>query len=293
MSIKLYSLRYLVESTGDVNLRSWVGLALNSIVSRTLEINNIKVEHRGTKPFIIKPLLSTDGTPVINRVKRGVYEFGVVTWSEEAFKALKQINEVVLNGTPLKVVEIGVGTHEIDVMKLLESIINTKDSRNYVLKVTWRARFYPTVFRFRSEYVTWPSPRSLLYSTAKSLMDLIKETNITLRCNKGYYQGLLEKIDIKALIKELVLNTELTNIENYRKITLNLGHKHGTNRAMPAFTCTSQYTTITKFSTYNLLQQLLNTANILNVGKNRSLGLGHTITNITNTTEIKHKPHNT
>jgi len=133
--------------------------------------------------------------------------------------------------------------------------------------IEWSVRYYPTVFPFARHYITHPSPARLLSSAVKTLSQLLRGVEVVLDGGDNMYNAVINNIDLKNIVKDLALNTELINYR-IRRLGINLGG----GRLVPTFYGTAVY--ITQTTNPSLLNTLLSTAEFFGVGKNRALGLG-------------------
>jgi len=133
--------------------------------------------------------------------------------------------------------------------------------------IEWGVEYYPTVFPFAHHYITYPSPGRFFASTARTLAQLLRNTEVTLDGGGELYNATINNINIKGLVMDLALNTEATRYR-VRRLRVNLGG----GRVMPAFRGAAEYVTYTE--NVGLFNALLDIAEFFGVGKNRALGLG-------------------
>jgi CRISPR/Cas system endoribonuclease Cas6 (RAMP superfamily) len=134
--------------------------------------------------------------------------------------------------------------------------------------ITWSVRYWPTSFIFRSQYVTWPSPARFFSSAALTLVRVLRGSNALISKGGEPLIGIINDVDFKGFVKDLVFNTEVLSMR-VRRLMINLGR----GRRLPAFNGVAEYVTYTDRP--GLFRFLLDVANAYGVGKNRALGLGY------------------
>jgi len=124
--------------------------------------------------------------------------------------------------------------------------------RDYRLKVDF---ITPTRFRMRGHEIVYPSHVRFMRAVAKTFYEVTG-------------------VDTRKVVNPLVLsNMELTkNIT--RKLTLDIGKERGYTRKVSGFIGTAEYILHLKEPLYEQIKPLLNVAEIMGVGANKSLGFG-------------------
>jgi hypothetical protein len=251
----------------EVRLRTWGGRFLNRLVGEVLENAGVRIPHNGAKPYAISPILDPGGR-IVNRLVPGT-----TYW----FRASFMCNMVDCNGVVGAFVRDSYRLGSGEVVRVLRvrarefrlgGIANDSGSNNNNRSIIeWGVEYYPTVFPFARHYITYPSPGRFFASTARTLAQLLKNTEVTLDGGGGLYNAIINNIDTRGFVKDLVLNTEIVGFR-VRRLRVGLGG----GRVMPAFYGTAEY--ITQTTNPSLLNTLLDVAEFFGVGKNRALGFG-------------------
>jgi hypothetical protein len=248
----------------EVRLKTWGGRFLNRLVGEVLENAGARIPHNGVKPYMISPILNAGGR-VVNRLVPGT-----TYW----FRASFMCNMIDCNGVVGAFVRDSYRLGSGEVVRVLRvrarefRLSNDGGSSNNNRSIIeWGVEYYPTVFPFVHHYITYPSPGRFFTSTARTLAQLFKNTEVTLDGGGGLYNAIINNIDTRGFAKDLILNTEIVGFR-VRRLRVNLGG----GRVMPAFYGTAVY--ITQTTNPSLLNTLLDVAEFFGVGKNRALGLG-------------------
>jgi len=252
----------------EVRLRTWGGRFLNRLVGEVLENAGVRTPHNGAKPYAISPILDLGGR-IVNRLVPGT-----TYW----FRASFMCNMVDCNGVVSAFVRDSYRLGSGEVVRVLRvrarefrlgGITNDggSSSNNNRSIIEWSVEYYPTVFPFAHHYITYPSPGRFFASTARTLAQLLRNTEVTLDGGGELYNATINNINIKGLVMDLALNTEATRYR-VRRLRVNLGG----GRVMPAFRGAAEYVTYTE--NVGLFNALLDIAEFFGVGKNRALGLG-------------------
>jgi hypothetical protein len=251
----------------EVRLRTWGGRFLNRLVGEALENAGVRTPHNGAKPYTISPILNASGR-IVNRLVPGT-----TYW----FRASFMCNMVDCNGVVGAFVRDSYRLGSGEVVRVLR--VRAREFRpslnggssgsnnNNRSIIEWGVGYYPTVFAFARHYITHPSPARFLTSAAKTLAQLLRNTEVTLDGGGELYNATINNINIKGLVMDLTLNTEATKYR-VRRLRVDLGG----GRVMPAFRGVAEYVTYTE--NVGLFNALLNVAEFFGVGKNRALGLG-------------------
>jgi CRISPR-associated endoribonuclease Cas6 len=249
----------------EVRLRTWGGRFLSRLVSEALEGVGIRIPHNGAKPYTISPILNASGR-VVNRLVPGA-----TYW----FRASFMCNMVDCNGVVGAFVRDSYRLGSGEVVRVLRvrarefrpSFNGGSSSNNNRSIIEWGVEYWPTVFAFARHYITHPSPARFLTSATRTLAQLLRNTEVTLDGGGELYNATINNINIKGLVMDLTLNTEVTRYR-VRRLRVDLGG----GRAMPAFRGVAEYVTYTE--NVGLFNALLNVAEFFGVGKNRALGFG-------------------
>jgi len=253
----------------EVRLKTWSGRFLNRLVSEVLEGAGVRVSHNSTKPFSVSPILDARGRATNRLVPGGSY------WFRASFMCNTIDCAAVASAFARDAYVLGSG----EVVRILR--VRAREFRlgggtandggssnnNNMSIIEWGVRYYPTVFPFMGRYITHPSPARLLASATKTLSQLLRGVEVVLDGGDNMYNAVINNIDLKNIVKDLALNTELINYR-IRRLGINLGG----GRLVPTFYGTAVY--ITQTTNPSLLNTLLSTAEFFGVGKNRALGLG-------------------
>ncbi len=198
---------------------------------------------------------------------------GLVPGSVYRFRVSLFCNEVdcgsVVNGFTRPEVKLSSG----EVLRVVrvnvnEVSFNVDQSGDSPTVISWRVRYWPTLFTFRSHYITWPSPARFLASSAQTLSRLIKGSRINIIHGDRTLLGLAGDVDLRQFVKDLMFNTDVIRVK-VRGLRLNLGN----GRWASAFSGYVEYVTYTDKP--SLMKILLNMVNAYGVGKDRALGLGY------------------
>ena len=244
----------------EVELSTWCGRFLNRLVGEALEGVGIKIPHNGAKPYSISPILDVNGH-VVNRLVPG---------STYWFRASFMCNMIDCNAVVSAFVRDGYVLSSGEVVRVLSVGARELKLNNDVggrAVVNWGVEFWPTVFTFRSRYITWPSPARFLSSAARSLVGLVRGSEVVLDRGGDWLGGVINNVDVKGFVRDVVFNTEVVGFR-VRRLRVGLGG----GRVMPAFSGVAEYVTYTE--NVGLFNALLNVAEFFGVGKNRALGLG-------------------
>ena len=264
-----------------IGLGTWSGRFVSRVVGEVLGGVGVRVPHGAkSKPFVVTPILDAGNRAVGRLIPGAQYWFRVSFFCSEvdctsAVRAF--MGPIRLStGEELSKVSVNVSNHELAVDSL--------DVKPTV--VYWRVRYWPTVFIFRSQYITWPSAARFLASTAQTLARVLRGGELVMGRGSDLLVGVIDGVDLRSFIKDLTYDTEVVGFR-VRRFTVNLGK----GRRMPAFTGSAQYISYTDKP--SLLKALLNVANTYGVGKNRPLGLGYVTAEVINEKPIpRHKhPH--
>jgi hypothetical protein len=254
----------------EVRLKTWGGRFLSRLVSEALEGVGIRIPHNGAKPYTISPILNASGR-VVNRLVPGV-----VYWFRASFLCgLVDCDGVVSafvrdsyrlgSGEVVRVLRVGVREFRFG-----GGIANDGGGSNNTSNrsiIEWKVTYYPTVFPFAHHYITYPSPARFLSSAARSLVDLVRGSEVVLDRGGDWLGGVVSNINIKGFVRDVVFNTEVVGFR-VRRLRVDLGG----GRVMPAFSGVAEYVTYTE--NVGLFNALLNVAEFFGVGKNRALGFG-------------------
>lgn len=249
----------------EVRLRTWGGRFLNRLVGEVLENAGVRIPHNGAKPYTISPILDPGGR-IVNRLVPGT-----TYW----FRASFMCNMIDCDGVVGAFVRDSYRLGSGEVVRVLRvrarefrpSLNGGSSSNNNRSIIEWGVEYYPTVFPFARHYITHPSPARFLTSATKTLAQLLRNTEVTLDGGGELYNAIINNIDTRGFVKDLVLNTEIVGFR-VRRLRVGLGG----GRVMPAFYGTAEYVTVTE--NISLFNALLNVAEFFGVGKNRALGLG-------------------
>ncbi len=248
----------------EARLRTWNGRFLNRLVGEALENAGVRIPHNGPKPYAISPILGPNGR-IVNRLVPGA-----TYW----FRASFMCNMIDCNAATSAFIRDSYRLSSGEVVRVLRVrarefrlSLNGGSSNNNRSIIKWGVEYYPTVFPFARHYITHPSPARFLTSAAKTLAQLLRNTEVALDGGGELYSAIINNIDTRGFVKDLVLNTEVTRYR-VRRLRVDLGG----GRVMPAFYGTAEYVTYT--GNVDLFNALLDIAEFFGVGKNRALGLG-------------------
>ncbi|MDT7969804.1 MAG: CRISPR-associated protein Cas6, partial [Vulcanisaeta sp.] len=225
----------------EVRLRTWGGRFLNRLVGEALENAGVRTPHNGAKPYTISPILNASGR-IVNRLVPGT-----TYW----FRASFMCNMVDCNGVVGAFVRDSYRLGSGEVVRVLR--VRAREFRpslnggssgsnnNNRSIIEWGVGYYPTVFAFARHYITHPSPARFLTSAAKTLAQLLRNTEVTLDGGGELYNATINNINIKGLVMDLTLNTEATKYR-VRRLRVDLGG----GRVMPAFRGVAEYVTYTE-----------------------------------------------
>ena len=245
----------------EVKFDSWCGRFLSRLVGEVLEGVGVRVPHGAeVKPFSISPIFDVNDRVAGRLVPGDAYWFRA-SFMCNMVDCGRVVNAFVRDSYALS----SGGVVRVFGVEVSELRLNSNAGGRAV--VNWGVRFWPTVFTFRSRYVAWPSPARFLSSAARSLVSLIHGSSIVLSKDGGKLSGVINGVDVKDFIKDLVFNTEVVGFR-VRRLRVDLGG----GRVMPAFRGVAEYVTYT--DNVSLFNALLDVAEFLGVGKNRALGLG-------------------
>jgi CRISPR-associated endoribonuclease Cas6 len=246
----------------EVVFGSWCGRFLSRLVGEVLEGAGVRIPHNArVKPFSVSPIFDVGGR-VMNRLVPGsAYWFRVSFLCDlvdcgRVVNAFVRDRYVLSSGEVVRVFGVEVG----------EFRLNSGDVGGRAV-VNWGVEFWPTVFTFRSRYITWPSPARFLSSAARTLAYLVRGSEVVLDRGGDRLGGVIDSVDVKGFVRDLVFNTEVVGFR-VRRLRVNLGG----GRVMPAFRGVAEYVTYTE--NVGLFNALLDVAEFFGVGKNRALGLG-------------------
>jgi len=259
----------------EVKFKTWNGRFLNRLVSEVLESAGVRVSHNDAKPFTISPILD-----------RGRVAGRLVPGEPYWFRVSLMCNAIDCSTTASAFIRDTYTLSSGEVVRILKvrarefnlNVDASSSSNRSIIK--WRVRYYPTVFPFAHHYIVRPSSTRFLASTAKTLAQLLMNTEIVLNGGNNMYNAIISNIDFKNIVKDLAFNTELTNYR-VKRLRIDLGN----GRVMPAFSGVAEY--ITQTTNPGLLNVLLDVAEFFGVGKNKALGFG--FVRITHRT-VKSKP---
>ncbi|MGC8598041.1 MAG: CRISPR system precrRNA processing endoribonuclease RAMP protein Cas6 [Thermocladium sp.] len=261
----------------SVVFNSWVGRFVNRVVSEVLEDVGYRVSHASSKPFIVSPVFDLRSR-IVNGFSPGFpYRFRASFFCNEVdcgriIDAFAKPSITLLSGEVLSTVRVIVN----------EVSLNEDHSTDAASIMHWRVRYWPTIFTFRSHYIAWPSPARFLASAAQTLAHLLEGSKVDMINGNESFLGLINGIDLKQLVKDLLFNTDTVNVKA-RQIRLNLGN----GRWINAFSGYAEYITYTEKP--SLMKTLLSVANTYGVGKDRALGLGYVNSELINQQVIKSK----
>jgi len=245
----------------EVGVGSWCGRFLSRLVGEVLEGVGVRVPHGAeVKPFSVSPIFDVGGR-VVNRLVPGVVYWFRVSFLCGLVDCGRVVNAFVRDRYVLSSGEVvrvfGVEVHEL-------KLNNDAGGRAVV---NWGVEFWPTVFTFRSRYITWPSPARFLSSAARSLVGLVRGSEVVFDRGGDWLGGVINNVDVKGFVRDVVFNTEVVGFR-VRRLRVGLGG----GRVMPAFRGVAEYVTYTE--NVGLFNALLNVAEFFGVGKNRALGFG-------------------
>ncbi len=245
----------------EVVFGSWCGRFLSRLVGEVLEGVGVRIPHNaGVKPFSVSPIFDVGGRVVNRLVPGSAYWFRVsflcgLVDCGRVVNAFVRDMYVLSSGEVVRV--FGVEVHEL-------KLNNDVGGRAVV---NWGVEFWPTVFTFRSRYITWPSPARFLSSAARSLVGLVRGSEVVFDRGGDWLGGVINNVDVKGFVRDVVFNTEVVGFR-VRRLRVGLGG----GRVMPAFRGVAEYVTYTE--NVGLFNALLDVAEFFGVGKNRALGLG-------------------
>ncbi|MET1101039.1 MAG: CRISPR system precrRNA processing endoribonuclease RAMP protein Cas6 [Pyrodictiaceae archaeon] len=228
----------------------WSGMYLYRELLTMLEHYGVKFHHRGVKPFTISPILDADG---VEYMDTGILEPGEAyrfRFSTADLHLLEAFRRAIGGGNDyLDVIRVGI--RKVDL-----ATNQGKTPRRSKYLATVRLRFLPTLFKFRSFEVLYPSPHRFLLSV---LRDFYRITGT----------------DLRALLQRVMLETELI-LDKTRVFRLCIGRDgSGRERCLRAFRGEAVYAILIKGDYLHFITKLFELAGALGVGKNRSIGLGH------------------
>jgi hypothetical protein len=245
----------------EVRLKTWGGRFLNKLVGEVLEGAGVKVSHNEGKPFSISPVLDMNGR-IANKLAPGS-----VYW----FRASFMCNAVDCDTVTSAFIRDSYKLSSGEVIRILNvgfyEFEPNNSGANSRSIIEWSVTYYPTVFPFMHHYILHPSPARFFASTAKTLAQLLKGTEVVLDKDGELIGGAINSINTKDLIKDLVFNTELIDFK-INKLRISLGR----GRSTLAFYGTAEY--VTETENISLFNTLLDIAEFFGVGKNKALGFG-------------------
>ncbi|MGC8571043.1 MAG: CRISPR system precrRNA processing endoribonuclease RAMP protein Cas6 [Caldivirga sp.] len=258
-----------------ITFNTWVGRFVNRIVSEVLEGVGYRVSHASVKPFTTSPILDLGDRVVRSLAPGSVYRFRVSLFCNEVdcgrvVDGFTRPEVKLSSGEVLRVIRVNVG----------EVSLNVNQSGDSPTVIRWGVRYWPTLFIFRSYYITWPSPARFLASSAQTLSRLIEGSRINIIHGDRALLGLAGDVDLRQFVKDLMFNTDVIRVK-VRGLRLNLGG----GRWVRAFSGHAEYVTYTEKT--SLFKALLNVANAYGVGKDRALGLGYVNVDATEEKVIK------
>jgi Uncharacterized conserved protein (DUF2276). len=237
-------------------ITTWSGIYLYKQVLRVLELNGITVPHDKPKYFTLSPIYRVSGnSPQI--VFSGflnseeLYAFRFSTYDDRIFRVvIESLLHSVIEG--LKVVRIEQAEHNIPALDTGKCF---EDSLERLL-LEIEVRYNPTIFRFYGYDVLYPSPLRFLHSTLRQ-----------------YY--IVTGINAVQCFKNSAFTMEL--LQSVVKVSqLSIGRgRRGNERYVKAFHGYAKYlATLRPSISEFFVDGLLRLAQIMGVGKNKSLGFG-------------------
>jgi len=234
----------------DIPLAVWSGIYLHKLILDLLEKDGVVFEHNAPKPFMISPILKSNGYVDRGVLAKGeVYAFKVTTIGREVYKSLI---EALYESDEAPIAPISVESRAV---KLEAPPAGSGNEKGFLVEL--KLKFYPTVFKFRGHIVPYPSPIRLLLSVARDMY-------------------VISKMDLRSALRGIMSNVELVSY-NTKLCKLYIGKDAaGRERYVQALQGVATYIFFALRRRWlPIIEMLLEVAMCCGVGKNRSIGLGH------------------
>jgi CRISPR-associated endoribonuclease Cas6 len=225
----------------------WSGIYLYKELISLLERHGIVFDHKKEKPFTLSPILDDNSercvyTGILEPER--IYKFRFSTHTPLLIDGLRE----AIKDADDKFQVIRITQRKLDL-----TITGDPSCQDHYL-VKAKIRFYPTLFKFRSFEVLYPSPRRFF---ASLLRDTYRVAGLNLRVLLHLAE--VELVEDKTKVKKLYIGRNASSSERHVK----------------TFSGEAAYAIFVEGAHLQTIIKLLDLAGMLGVGKNRSIGLGH------------------
>ncbi|ADM27735.1 Protein of unknown function DUF2276 [Ignisphaera aggregans DSM 17230] len=247
----LYTARVYFTPMKLIPLAVWSGMYLYRELLNLFEAYGARFEHRNRKPFYLSPIFSDDGKFITSGMLEPdkIYMFRFSTIDSMLIDIFRTALGNNMNNNPI-----------FRIVRIEESVFNSPILGQRDVDGKYMARielkFAPTVFKYRGLEILYPSPTRFFLSIARDLYDIF---NVNLR---------------KDTIN-IIMNTEIASQKiNIVKIYIGKSSNNA-ERHIKTFSGKATYVVLLHGERVPILNIFLRLAEMVGVGKNRSIGLGH------------------
>ncbi len=255
--LKVTRLKLSFRPLRVIRLEGWSGVYAGKMFYDALTRAGCVVESGGF--FRVTPIWSSNGVLVGGALTPGeIYRMEAIVWgrgqTEYAICFTHGVSKDVLPVEPVSL-EVREERLTITVPEDLEN-----PGTGEVEAVVHRVRHYPTYYRFHGAVVAYPSPRRLLASAARRIIEAMGGPEAA-----GTIADQLKKATLR-----LAEHVELYK-DNTRRQKVRISH----GKDQPVFHGTAEYIAVAPKPLIKLYTTLLQAAKLLGLGGSPGLGLGH------------------
>ncbi len=238
-----------------IRLEGWSGVYAGKLVYDAFTRAGCVVDRGGF--FRVTPIRSRPGSLVGGWLAPGEqYSFHVFLWGIVRFDYMRCLAQGFTDlPDPVELVELAIEEKRLEISLPVNGV---DDER--VIAVVYGVRHLPTFYRFHGAVIAYPSPRRMIASIARRLVDAISGSSGGAEAADKLYQLALRLAE---------------SIELYRDETRRQRIRISHGKDQPVFHGYAEYYLVATEPLAKLFESLLEAAKLLGLGGSPGLGLGH------------------
>ncbi len=254
LELQVSRVRFQFRPLKPVRLEGWSGVYAGKLVYDAFTRSGCVVQEGGF--FRVTPIWSTASGVIAGGVLSpgNLYGFEIVLWGRARSEYTMCFVYAIEKGfAPLD-------PHELEVREVRVDVNVPASFDGEVEAVVYSVEHYPTFYRFHGAIIAYPSPRRLVASAARKIVEALGGPEAA-----GAAAELLRKAALQ-LAERVELYKDTT-----RKQKVRISH----GKDQPVFHGRAEYLVVASKPLISLMEDLLEASKLLGLGGSPGLGLGH------------------